>query len=113
MTTEIIAILIVIFGTMVGATGAFLIKKSSGIKLNIKKLLKDKILILGIIIYALSPIFNIIAFQWGDLTVLYPLITFTYVWSSLLAVKFLGERMNIYKWTGILLLMVGAVFVVR
>lgn len=107
------AILIVIFSTMVGALGAFIIKKSRGFHLNIKKLLKDNILIMGISLYALSPILNITAFRWGELTVLYPLITITYIWSSILAVKYLGEKMNIYKLSGIPLIIGGAFLIVR
>ena len=113
MIMKIIAIGIVIIGTLLGAIGAFLIKKSKGIKINIRSMMKDKLLILGIAAYGISPTFNIIAFKWGELTMLYPLITFTYIWSSILAVKYLGEKMNAYKWTGVLFLILGAVFVVR
>ena len=109
---KILTIMMTILSTLLGALGAFLIKKSK-IQVSLQKILKNYTLILGVSIYAISPIFYIIALKWGELTCLYPLISVTYIWSSLLAVKFLGERMNIYKWMGISLLIAGVALVVR
>jgi len=111
--TELWAILLVVFATILGALGAFFIKRSGGITKDIKKLLTNKLLILGILLYGFSPVFNIIAFRGGELTVLYPLISFTYIWSSILAVKYLNEKMDAYRWAGIALIVIGAALIVR
>lgn len=108
--TETWAIIVIIIGSLVGAIGAFLIKKG-GFSTDIKKLSSNHLLIGGVLLYALSPIINIVAFKGGDLTVVYPFFTFTYIWSSMLAVKYLGEKMNIYKFAGIFCIIFGTIFI--
>ena len=99
------AIIIAILGSFLGAIGAFLIKKNN-FKLNMN-IIKNYQLITGIILYGLGPIVSIITFKGQNLTIIYPFFMFSYVWSSLLARKYLNENMNLYKWAGISLIIFG------
>ena len=65
----------------------------------------------GVILYALGTIFFIPALKGGDLSVLYPFVALGYIWVSLLSVKFLGEKMNKFKWIGISLIIIGVTFI--
>ncbi len=108
MALNIISIGLVMFASFIGAFGAIMLKKGSahlhrtfrGIFLNYR-------LILGGLIYAVSTVLFIIALKGSDLTVLYPLVATTYVWISIFSVKFLGERMNKWKWLGIAAILAG------
>ena len=40
---------------------------------------------------------GILYLKGGDLSILYPFVALTYIWVSLLSVKFLGEKMNLIK----------------
>jgi uncharacterized membrane protein len=51
------------------------------------------------------------ALKGGDLSVLYPFVALAYIWVSLLSVKFLGEKMNKFKWLGIALIIIGVSFI--
>lgn len=112
MATQTWAILLVISATLVGAFGPILLKKASEKKLSsIKELSTNYHLFGGVALYGLGTLLFIPALKGGDLSVLYPFVALTYVWVSLLSVKFLGEKMNRLKWLGIAMIIIGVSFI--
>lgn len=112
MATQLWAIILVLSATLIGAFGPILLKKGSAKKLSkIKSLATNYHLFGGIGLYAIGTILFIHALKGGDLSVLYPLVALSYVWVSLLSVKFLGEKMNKFKWIGVLLIIIGVTFI--
>ncbi len=108
MKTQLSAIMLVILGTFIGMFAPVLLKKASGeFNRNLFQQLKNFNLILGLVLYVLSAIVFVIALRGGDLSLLYPLVSVSYVWVSLLSIKFLREKMNKYKWTGIAFIILG------
>ena len=112
MKTEIWAILLVILATFVGAFGPIFLKKASARKLSsLSSVMSNYPLFAGLIFYALGTLLFIPALKGGELSVLYPLVSLTYIWVSFLSVRFLGEKMNKFKWIGIGLIIVGVTFI--
>ena len=112
MATQLWAIGLVVIATLVGAFGPIFLKKASAKKLSsIKSLAANHDLFVGISLYGLGTILFIPALKGGDLSVLYPFVALTYIWVSLLSVKFLGEKMNKLKWLGIILIIIGVSFI--
>jgi len=112
MATELWAIGLVILATLVGAFGPILLKKASAKKLSkISSLITNYHLFGGVSLYAIGTILFIPALRGGDLSILYPFVALTYIWVSLLSVKFLGEKMNSMKWFGITLIIIGVSFI--
>jgi len=112
METHLWAIWLVILGTLIGSFGPILLKKAAHrLKLNIKSIITDKYLIGGVVLYGLATIVFIPALKGGELSVLYPFVALSYVWVSLLSVRFLNEKMNALKWIGILLIILGVTFI--
>ena len=108
MATPLWSIAIVVFATMIGAFGALLWKKASNdISLNPRKLFHNHYLREGIMLYGISTVLFIPALKAGELSVIYPFVATTYIWVSLLSVRYLGEKMNAFKWLGILSIIVG------
>ena len=108
MTTQLCAIAMVLFATIIGAFGALYFKLGSEtISIDIKKLIKNYKLILGFLFYGISSIFFIIALTGGELSVLYPFCAASYIWICLLSMKFLNEKMNKLKWLGIITIVIG------
>ncbi len=106
--SEWISILIVVMSSWTGALGGIYLKKGAHrFKLNLKSLITNKYLIGGVILYGLGTVIYILALRWGNLSILYPLISITYIWIAVLSQKMLGEKMNKYKWIGIGLILVG------
>jgi uncharacterized membrane protein len=110
-------LLLVFIAVLIGSVGALLLKKGSAhfhVKFHwefITKLLHNYILIWGIFMYGLSAIFFIYALKLGELSVVYPLTSMSYVIISLLSIKYLNEKMNAYKWAGIAFIILGVVLV--
>jgi len=112
MKTQLWAISLVFLATLVGAFGPILLKKASAKRLSkLSLLITNYELLGGIALYAAGTLLFIPALKGGDLSVLYPFVALTYVWVSLLSVKFLGEKMNKFKWAGIALIIIGVSFI--
>jgi len=112
MTTELWAIGMVILATIVGAFGPILLKKASAKSLSkISSLITNYSLFGGVALYAVGTILFIPALKGGELSVLYPFVALIYIWVSLLSVRFLGEKMNKFKWVGIALIIIGVTFI--
>jgi uncharacterized membrane protein len=104
----LLSILIVLVGCVAGAYGGIMLKKgASRFRLSIKGTLKNKNLVIGVLVYGLGTITYIIALKGAELSIVYPLVSTTYIWIAVLSQKMLGEKMNLLKWTGIALILVG------
>jgi undecaprenyl phosphate-alpha-L-ara4N flippase subunit ArnE len=121
------AIVVVLFAAVLGAFGQLYFKLGSDtlsmkikefklgsdtLSMTIKELLRNRYLIIGVVLYAISTVMAILALKEGELSVLYPLIATSYIWATLLAKKVLKEYINVYKWSGIVMIIVGVIFIV-
>lgn len=100
------AAIMMLIATIIGAFGAVCLKKGC------KRILSFNFhLILGIFLYAMSALIYLIALKKEKLSVLYPIVSIGYVWISLFSTWFLGEKMNKFKWMGILLIVLGVILI--
>ncbi|MBI5002554.1 EamA family transporter [Candidatus Woesearchaeota archaeon] len=108
MTTAPFAIGLVLIATFIGAFGALFLKYGAE-KMTRKSKLSflNTRLLFGTFLYGFSSIFFLIALKNGELSVLYPITSLSYVWISLLSIKMLGEKMNFFKWLGITAILLG------
>jgi uncharacterized membrane protein len=110
--TPLWTIFLVIFGTMFGAVGALYFKKASKkLEFNIIKLLKIKELYLAVFLYLLSSAFFIYSLRFGELSILYPVSSAGYIWVTLLSIKYLKEKINMWKWMGVMVVILGVVLI--
>lgn len=105
VATELIAIIAVFFATILGAFGAIYFKKGSRNVLTLR--FKNTKLFYGLVFYSISALMFIWALKRGELSILYPITSLSYVWVSFLSIVLVGERMNKYKWIGILFIILG------
>ena len=68
-------------------------------------------LLLGIVLYAIGSGALILAFKGGDVSVLYPIIATSYLWVGLMSFFFLGEQVQLLRWIGILVVIVGVTLI--
>lgn len=109
MATSLWAALAVVVASIIASFGALFLKYGAN-KLSrktIKQVYRNHHLFLGVLFYGLSSVFFIVALKYGELSVLYPLTSLGYVWIALLSIKFLKEKMNFFKWMGIVCILVG------
>lgn len=76
-------------------------------------LLSNYYLLLGYCFHSGNALLLILALRDGELSVLYPIISLSYVWVNLLSMYFFHEHMNIWKAAGILLVILGVALLGR
>src|SRR3989338_8060873 len=102
------SVVLVVLSSIIGAFGPVFLKKASGdFSFNIIKQIRNVPLIIGMACYGLSVLIYIPALKGGELSVIYPLVSISYVLAALYSVWLLKERMTLQKWAGIALIMFG------
>lgn len=106
--TKTWAIFAVLFSTILNSFAQVFYKYGANrLSFSVTALLTNYPLMIGLAIYGISAIMLLIALRGGELSVLYPLIATGYIWVSFLSVYFFSEIMNIYKWSGVLMVIIG------
>jgi multidrug transporter EmrE-like cation transporter len=67
----------------------------------------------GMCLYGSSTVLLVLALRDGELSLLYPVISLTYAWVTVLSLLWLGETMNVYKALGILTIVLGVALLGR
>ncbi|GAK03013.1 membrane protein [Geomicrobium sp. JCM 19037] len=98
-----LGIVLMIAASFSTAIGQFL-WKLSGAEINVE-------LIAGFMLYGAGAVLMIIAFRFGALSVLHPLLSIGYVVAVFLGVFFLQETLSIANVAGTILIVCGAVFI--
>ena len=75
--------------------------------LSVTGLLTDFPLLGGLALYGVGAGMMVLALRHGELSLLYPLISLSYVWVAILSVVIFRETMNPYKIAGIFMIMAG------
>jgi multidrug transporter EmrE-like cation transporter len=99
-----------VFGcTILGAVAQVLIKygASSLTHGNPLLMLTNAPLMLGYCFYGLSTVLLIFALRDGQLSLLYPVISLTYVWVTIVSATVFKENMNLLKILGVLVIVIG------
>jgi len=68
-------------------------------------------LVAGYSLYGVSTVLLVLALRDGELSILYPVISLTYVWVTMLSLLFFKERMNAWKFLGIAVVVVGVALI--
>lgn len=96
--------------TLLGAFGAFFFKRASSHGLQWSRHLMFSLLFGGVC-YGSGALLNIYVLKKVDYTVVFPLTSITYVWTFLIAVLFLKERMTLRKLIGVVCIMLGTILI--
>jgi undecaprenyl phosphate-alpha-L-ara4N flippase subunit ArnE len=113
---KIRAVWMVIAFTLI-ATPAQLLFKAGAARLkdhlSVANLVADYPLILGLALYGVAAALMILALRHGELSVLYPIISLSYVWVAIAAVLVFHESMNAIKVAGIATIIFGVAILGR
>jgi drug/metabolite transporter (DMT)-like permease len=108
MAVSLVAIGLVVIGSLIGAFGAVYLKKGAKkFSLNLFKLMKNYYVLGGVFLYAVSTVFYMLGLRMEELSVLYPIVSMTYIFVSMLSVRMLNEKMNRWRWLGIVSIIIG------
>ena len=102
------AILLILLTTFLASTAQILFKTTANdLDFDIAKIITNYKLLIGLLLYLVGGILVIIAFRYGEITILYPILATSYVWVNLLSNYFFDEQINIFKWMGIAAIIIG------
>jgi uncharacterized membrane protein len=104
------SILLVIISSFLGAVATIIIKRGTN-KYNLKKLFFTSYFYWGFFFYGISTVFYILALNFEKLSIVYPLVSITYLWTTFFSVKYLKEEMNLWKYVGLSGIILGIIFI--
>lgn len=101
--------LLVFCCTLLGAAAQVLIKTGADAlpHPSVLQMITSVWLLSGYSLYAMSTVLLVLALKHGQLSLLYPVISLTYVWVTFLSVIVFHEVLNPYKIAGIVLIVMG------
>jgi multidrug transporter EmrE-like cation transporter len=94
--------------TLFGVAAQFLIKSSTQhASTDFQSLLHNYWLWSGLGLYGISTALLVLALRDGELSLLYPVISLTYVWVTILSFLVFHEELTIFKVTGVAVICAG------
>lgn len=106
--THLWAILLMLITTALTSTAQAMYKLGiDRLEFNIISIITNWPILLGLAIYVVGAVIMIIALKGGEVSVLYPIIATSYIWVTLISMIFFNETINILKWAGVFVIVVG------
>lgn len=112
MRETVKAVLFVIVCTLLTSVAQVFYKlASSTLELNFVALITNYNLIIGLACYAIAVVFLLLAFKLGELSLLFPIVSTSYIWVAILSFILFNESMTAFKIIGILTISIGVVLI--
>ncbi len=110
---DYIAVFCVFVSSLLGAFGSFFFKKANTeLSLSLKIIIQNYALFLGFSLFGLSSLVYLFALNLSKLTVIYPISSFSYVWSLFIGRYLLQEKITLLKIFGIIFIITGITIIV-
>jgi len=110
MKTPVSSMLLVFVASFIGSFGAVFLKSGAGrLHRDLKLLVRNWRLAIGVAFFLLSSFFFILGVRNGELSVLYPMVSLGYIWTLLWSRLFFGEPFTRNKFLGIGLILLGII----
>ncbi len=114
VTTPPWAVLLVLVISLLAAVGQFLIKLgAASVSLSLWSWLLNWQLVAGLLVHGVGFVLLVVALKHGNLSVLYPVLATSYIWVTLLSVRFLSEPFFAVQWVGVVLIIGGIGLILR
>ena len=101
--------------TIFGAAGQMLIKTGANTlgSSNPLAMVTNLPLMAGYSLYGISAALLVLALRDGELSILYPVISVTYVWVTFLSLVFFRETLSVFKLAGVAIIVTGVAILGR
>jgi drug/metabolite transporter (DMT)-like permease len=103
------SVALVFFCTVFGAAAQILFKFGANALVggNPLAMIDSLPLLAGCSLYGVSTALLVLALKDGELSILYPVISLTYIWVMFLSLAFFRESINAYRLLGVLIIVAG------
>jgi len=96
----------------IGSIGQLEFKRGAdNLQFDIKMLLTNYHLIIAVAVYCVSTVLYVYALSKGQLSILYPIIATSYVWTLMFSKIFLKEQVGLTSWAGIFFILLGVTLI--
>jgi drug/metabolite transporter (DMT)-like permease len=110
LTTPVSSMALVLAGAVIGSVGAAFLKSGAlALRGHLSSILLNWKLALGILIYMISSVLFVKGMSKGELSVLFPMVSLSYICSLLWSRLFFKEALTRTKVAGVGLILVGIV----
>lgn len=97
--------------TLFGSLGAFFFKKGTEKLKGLVSLFLIWEIYVGGFFYVTAALLNIVALKYLPYSIVIPLTSITYIWTLIIARIALGEKITVKKVIGIILILIGSIYV--
>ena len=104
------AVLLVVVCTFLGAAAQILMKLGADhgkAHPGLAGMITNPVLIAGYALYAVVTVLIVVAFKDGELSVLYPILSLSYLWVTVLSFFIFHDTLNAYKLIGVGVIICG------
>ncbi|MFH1850486.1 MAG: hypothetical protein ABH879_10000 [archaeon] len=108
MKTKAWAIMLIVSCTIFSSAGQYFFKAGAAkLVFDLAGLITNYNIMLGFLLYGIACAGMIIALKNGELSVLYPFVSLSFVWVSAVSVYVLGETLTAANWGGVAVIIAG------
>jgi drug/metabolite transporter (DMT)-like permease len=105
-------LLLTALAAFIGSIGQLEFKQgANNLQWDIKLLLTNYHLIAGLVVYALSTVLYVYALNKENLSILYPIIATSYIWTLIFSKIFLKEPVGLTSWAGVFFILLGVALI--
>ena len=105
-------ILLTALSAFIGSIGQLEFKRGAdNLQFDIKLLLTNYHLILGVAVYSVSTILYIYALNKEQLSIIYPIVATSYIWTTIFSKVFLKESIGLTSVVGIFFILLGVTLI--
>ncbi len=102
-----IPVIVLLLMSFLASVASFFLKKSTAGGLSVKKLFVSPYFYLGGVLYVFSALLNLYLLKRMPYSIVVPMGALTYIWTLIIANRFLGEAVTKNKIMGIILILTG------
>lgn len=105
-------LLLTALAAFIGSIGQLEFKQgANNLQFDIKLLLTNYHLIAGIVVYSVSTVLYVYALNKENLSILYPIIATSYIWTLMFSKIFLKEPVGLTSWAGVFFILLGVALI--
>jgi len=105
-------VLLTALSAFIGSIGQLEFKRGAdNLQFDIKLLLTNYHLIIAIAVYCVSTVLYVYALNKENLSILYPIVATSYIWTLMFSKIFLKEQVGLTSWAGVFFILVGVTLI--
>ena len=105
-------LLLTALAAFIGSIGQLEFKQGAdNLQFDIKLLLTNYHLIIAIAVYCVSTVLYVYALNKENLSILYPIVATSYIWTLMFSKIFLKEPVGLTSWAGVFFILLGVALI--